>query len=81
MTCLSKCENFAIADGLNYSPFLDVAELCSLDFEVAFTLERNRPNLSANIFALTIAVSPDEQTATVSSLLLDILGDLLLLSL
>lgn len=52
---------------------LDVAESCSVHLHVRVDLERNITDLSANVLAFAITVSPYEQNGGRSSLRLDVL--------
>ena len=54
---------------------LNVAEPRSLDFDSVVTLLRSITDLAADMLALSVAISPDEQNGRVFGLRLNVAGD------
>ena len=54
---------------------LDIVKVSSKHLDTEIGLERLRSDLAANVFALTIAISPDVQNLSISSLLPNIICD------
>lgn len=61
-----------------YSRPFDVAELSSFDLDLWIAFLGRIPDLASDVLPFTVTICPNEQCSTVSSLFLDILGDIAL---
>ena len=56
---------------------LDIAKLGPLDLDLAVPLSRSIPDFAANVLAFTIAIRPDDESIGTPCLILNVLGNVL----